>query len=52
MNPNSWVIQYEWKILSDKNEQRLTKEWLTWKNKFGKVYESMEEEIERYVMIT
>jgi len=32
---------------SDKNEQRLTKEWLTWKNRFGKVYESMEEEISR-----
>jgi len=32
---------------SDKNEQRLMTEWNVWKNKFGKMYQTMEEEIER-----
>lgn len=32
---------------SDKNEQRLMTEWNVWKNKFGKMYQSMEEEVER-----
>ena len=34
---------------SDKNEQRLMSEWNMWKNKFGKVYASFEEEVSRYV---
>jgi len=31
----------------DKNEQRLMSEWNMWKNKFGKVYASFEEEVSR-----
>jgi len=32
---------------SDRNEQRLMNQWVMWKNKFEKVYETFEEEVER-----
>ena len=41
-------ILYSSPFFSDKNEQRLMTEWNVWKNKFGKMYQTMEEEVERY----
>ena len=35
------------KSSSDNNEKRLMGEWVQWKNAIGKVYETIEEEIER-----